>query len=90
MPSSSIILKFHFFLLKSWNSAPLVSFNIITLILFFNCNEDMGFPWGLSGKESPCQARDMGSIPGLGRSPGEGNGNSFQNSCLGNSMDRVA
>ena len=35
-------------------------------------------------------ASDSGSIPGLGRSPGEGNGNSLQNSCLGNPMDRGA
>ena len=35
-------------------------------------------------------ARDLGSIPGLGRSPGEGNGNSLQDSCLGNPMDRGA
>ena len=34
--------------------------------------------------------KDIGSIPGLGRSPGEGNGNPFQNSCLENSMDRGA
>ena len=35
-------------------------------------------------------ARDLGSIPGLGRSPGEGNGNSLQDSCLGNPLDRGA
>ena len=44
----------------------------------------------LSGKESTCQAGDMGLIPGLGRSPGEGNGNPLEYSCLGNSMDRGA
>ena len=42
----------------------------------------------LSGKETICNAEDVGSIPGLGRSPGEGNGNSFQYFCLGNPMDR--
>ena len=44
-----------------------------------------------SGKESNCQcrhARKMGSIPGLGRSPGVGNGNPLQYSCLGNPLDR--
>ena len=41
---------------------------------------------GLSGKESACNARDMGLIPGSGRSPGEGNANSLQCSCLGNPM----
>ena len=42
------------------------------------------------GKESACNAGDLGSIPGLGRSPGEGNGNSLQDSCLGNPLDRGA
>ena len=40
------------------------------------------------GKESACQAGDVGSIPGSGRSPGEGNDNLLQYSCLGNPMDR--
>ena len=39
-------------------------------------------------KESACNAGDAGLIPGLGRSPGEGNGNPLQDSCLKNSMDR--
>ena len=43
-----------------------------------------------TGKESACKAGDMGSISGLGRSPGEGNGNPLWNSCLGNAMDRGA
>ena len=42
----------------------------------------------LSSKELACQAGETGLIPGLGRSPGEGNGNSFKYSCLGNLMDR--
>ena len=46
--------------------------------------------WWLSGKESICQVGDAGLIPGLGRSPGEGNGNPFQYSCLGNPLDRGA
>ena len=45
------------------------------------------FPGGSDGKESACNAGDPGSIPGLGRSPGEGDGNPLQY-CLGNSMDR--
>ena len=47
-----------------------------------------GFPTWLSGKESTCQAGDTGSIPGLGRSSGEGNSNPLPYSCLGNPMDR--
>ena len=50
----------------------------------------MGFPGGSESKESACNARDPSSIPGLRRSPGEGNGNPFQYSCLENSMDRRA
>ena len=48
------------------------------------------FPWWLSGKESACQAGDAGSIPGSGRSPGEGNDNPLQYSHLGNPMNRGA
>ena len=49
-----------------------------------------GLPWWLSGKESACYAEDLGSNPGPGRSPGEGNGSPLQYSCLENSMDRGA
>ena len=49
-----------------------------------------GLPRWLSGKESACQAGDTGSIPGSERSPGQGNGNPLQYSCLGNPMDRGA
>ena len=45
---------------------------------------------GSDGKESDCNAGDLGSLPGSGRSPGEGNGNRFQYSCLENFMDRGA
>ena len=44
----------------------------------------MGFPGGSDNKESTCNARDLGSILGLGRSPGRGHGNPLQYSCLGN------
>ena len=53
----------------------------------------MGFPGLSAGKESACKAGDLpavGSIPGLGRSPGEANGNPLQYSCLENPMDRGA
>ena len=49
-----------------------------------------GIPGGSDGKESACNVGDLGSIPGSGRSPGEGNGNPLQYSCLENPMDRVA
>ena len=47
-----------------------------------------GFPGSSAGKESACNAGDLGLIPGSGRSSGEGNGNSLQYSCLKNPMDR--
>ena len=46
-----------------------------------------GFPGGSDSKEPASSVRDLGSIPGLGRSPEEGNGNPFQYSSLENSMD---
>ena len=49
-----------------------------------------GFPRGSDGKASSCNVGDPGSIPGSGRSPGEGNGNPLQYSCLENPMDRGA
>ena len=48
----------------------------------------MGFPGGSEDKAFACSAGDPGSIPGLGRSPGEGNSNPLQYSCLENPMDR--
>ena len=48
------------------------------------------FPCGLDSKESACSVGDPGSIPESGRSPGKGNGNPLQYSCLENSMDRKA
>ena len=60
-----------------------VSTRIYALMLFA-----MGFPAGSNGKEYVCNARALGSIPGLARSPGEGNGNPLQYSCLENPMDR--
>ena len=53
-------------------------------------NTYWGFPGGSDGKEFACNAGDQGSIPGLGRSPGEGNGNPLQYSCLENPRDREA
>ena len=46
-----------------------------------------GFPGGLNGKASSCNVGDPGSIPGPGKSPGEGNGSPLRNSCLENPMD---
>ena len=50
----------------------------------------MGFPYSSVSKQSACSAGDLGSIPDLGRPPGEGNGNPLQYSYLENPMDRGA
>ena len=56
-------------------------------IFFGHESGSLDFPFGSAGKES-CSAGDLGLISGLGRSPGEGNGNPVQYSCLRNPMDR--
>ena len=56
----------------------------------YNVYTYMGFPGGSDGKESACNAGDLGSIPGLGRSPGERHGYPLQDTCLKNSMGRGA
>ena len=55
--------------------------------LFIHCDHRRGFPGGSDGKASACNVGDPGSIPGLGRSSGEGNGNPLQYPCLENPMD---
>ena len=54
------------------------------------CTMVRGFPGGLAGEESACSAGDLGSIPGSGRSPGEGKGYPLQYSGLENSMNCIA
>ena len=54
------------------------------------CHSIEGFPGGSVVKNLPANAEDVGSVPGWGRSPGEGNGNPLKYSCLGNPMDRGA
>ena len=66
------------------NKSRVGAVNLISFIL------PMSFPNGSNGKESACSAGDPGSVPGLRRSPGEGNGNPLQYSCLENPMDRGA
>ena len=58
---------------------------VINLTRFLLCK---GFPGGSDSKESACNVRDLGSIPGSGRSPGEGNGNPLKYSCLEKYMGR--
>ena len=69
------------------------SFNVLQSCwgnIWIMSTEALGFPGGSDGKESTCNAGDLGSIPGLGRSPGGGHGNPLQYSCLENPMDRAA
>jgi len=56
-------------------------------VLGINQTLPQGFPGGSDGKASACTGGDPVSIPGLGRSPGEGNGNLLQYSCVENSTD---
>ena len=56
----------------------------------FTTHSEHCFPGSAGVKNLPANARDMGSIPGLGRSSGGGNGNPLQYSCLGNTMDKGA
>ena len=60
------------------------------LKIFSNWFSLVDFPGGSDSKVSVCNAGDLGSIPGLGRYPGEGNGNPLQYYCLENPMDRGA
>ena len=68
----------------SLSSSSTLSFIYIILYILW------GFSGGSDGKESACNVRDLGSVPGWGRSPGGGQGNPLQYSCLENPMDRGA
>ena len=59
-------------------------------LCFVFAGPPVGFPGGAAVKASACNVGDLGSIPGSGRYPGEGNGNPLQYSCLENPMDRGA
>ena len=62
----------------------------VTVTSYYRRSALQGFPGGSDGKEFACNARDLGSIPGLGRSPGGGNGSPLQCSCLGNPMAGIS
>ena len=63
------------------------SLQIVIAAMKLKDTYSLDFPCGSDGKASACSVGDLGSIPGLGRSPGEGNGNPLQYSCLENPMD---
>ena len=79
----SMMIALSNFLFYFW-----VSLYFSQLIFDSKSSISLGFPHNSVGKSSACNAGDLGLIPGLGRSPGEGNGNPLQYSCLENSMDR--
>ena len=60
---------------------------MVTAVMKLKDACSLGFPGGSDGKVSVCNAGDLGSIPGLGRFPAEGNGKLLQYSCLENPMD---
>jgi len=64
-----------------WTSGVLC---IFWILIPYQMYDLQGFPGGSDGKASACNGGDQGSIPGSGRSPGEGNGNPLQHSCLEN------
>ena len=80
------------FIAKNSISKNEISFTYLNL----SCNSDYSIvlgqelPGSSDGKESACNVKDLGLIPGLGRSPGGGHGNPLQDSCLKNSMEIVA
>ena len=66
----------------------LVCFVCINAYTYINVSVSNGFPGGSVVKNPPANAGDLGLIPGLGRSPGDGNANTLQYSCLTNPMKR--
>ena len=92
-PFSSCLQSFYQFILFLRNSHSFL-FLCMLFYFFFNknrkfyyCSMYLGLPWWLEGKESACNAEDLGSIPKLGRCSGEGNGYPLQYSCCENSID---
>ena len=77
-------------MMLSTMSAFLSTKELIPVSRYLYPDKFQGFLGGSDGKDSSCNAGDPNSIPGLGRSPGEGNGNPLQCSCLGYPVDRGA
>ena len=90
-----LLIKDTWHVLDVWSKYILILFCGKEYRKSFKNNRDLilrtgGFPGGSDVKASACNAGDLGSIPGWGRSPGEGNGNPLQYSCLENPMDEGA
>ena len=67
---------------------PIWNQSVVPFPIWNHSNLTCGFPGGSQGKAYACNAGDLGSIPGSGRSAGEGNGHPLQYSCLGNPIDK--
>ena len=93
---SSLLLHdipWHVYIIIAWTVSLLMDIwavSSLELLKIICCYKYWGFPGGLEVKASAWNVGDPGSIPGSGRSPGEGNDNPLQYSCLGNPMDRGA
>ena len=74
-------------MIRAGSKHSVISDNLVNKVILFKC---WGFPGGSVVKNVPTNAGDTGSIPDLGRSPGKGNGNPLQYSCLENPMNRGA
>ena len=85
--SEKVGLKLNIQKTKIMASGPITSWEIDGETVEAVVDFILGFPGGSEVKASASNAGDLGSIPGLGRSPGEGNGNPLQYSCLENPMD---
>ena len=86
---NSILISSHFSfspILSLWQTLIFLSI-VDENSLSYQVKKKKGFPGGSEVKASACNVGDLGLIPGSGRSPGEGNGNPFQYSCLENPMD---
>ena len=82
-----MVTKYFYYQSVTYSHQMNVEFIYVKSILY---SENRGFPNGSVVKNPPANIGDTDSMPGLGRSPGEGNGHPFQYSCLGNPMDREA
>ena len=69
---------------SQWPEGNRVSIFFFLIFILYQCRDDLDFPGSSAGKESACNVGDMGSIPGLGTSPGRGHSNPLQYSCLEN------
>ena len=82
-----MVTKYFYYQSVTYSHQMNVEFIYVKSILY---SENRGFPNGSVVKNPPANIGDTDLMPGLGRSPGEGNGHPFQYSCLGNPMDREA